>query len=77
MAFNNLKNAFTLAPILCYFDLDYKIIVETNTLDYIFTGILSQQDDKGTLYPVAFFLKKHPPAKYNYEIYNKELIVII
>ena len=38
---------------------------------------MSQHDDNGILHPVAFFLKKHTPAECNYEIYNKELMVII
>ena len=29
------------------------------------------------LRPVAFFSKKHVPAKYNYPIYDKELLAII
>jgi hypothetical protein len=39
--------------------------------------MLSQYDDDGILYPVAFFSKKHSPAKYNYESYDKELMAII
>jgi hypothetical protein len=27
--------------------------------------------------PYVFFLKKNSPAKYNYEIYDKEILVII
>jgi len=29
------------------------------------------------LRPVAFFSKKHSVTKYNYEIYDKELLIII
>jgi hypothetical protein len=39
--------------------------------------VLSQYDDDGILHPIAFFSKKHSPAEYNYEIYDKELIAII
>ena len=28
-------------------------------------------------YPYAFFSKKNSPAKYNYEIYDKEILVIV
>ena len=28
-------------------------------------------------YPYAFFSKKNSPAKYNYEIYDKEMLVIV
>jgi hypothetical protein len=64
-------------PVLQYFDYDYEIIVETDTSNYISTGILSQYNDKGILHPVAFFSKTHTLAEYNYEIYDKELISII
>ena len=29
------------------------------------------------LYPVAFFSRKLTPTKYNYEIYDKELLAIV
>jgi hypothetical protein len=45
--------------------------------NYVSTGMLSQYDDDGILHPVAFFSKKHSPAKYNYEIYDKEHIAIV
>jgi len=32
---------------------------------------------KGILQPIAFFLKKMNSAECNYEIYDKELLVII
>ena len=40
-------------------------------------GVLSQYDEEGELYLYAYFLKKNSPAKYNYEIHNKELLAII
>jgi len=76
-AFEDLKKAFTTAPILRHFDYDCEIIVETDTLDYVSAGILSQYDDEGTLHPVAFYSKKHSPAECNYEIYDKELLAIV
>jgi trimethylamine:corrinoid methyltransferase-like protein len=39
--------------------------------------MLSQYDNEGILHPIAFFSKKHTPAEYNYEIYDKELIAIV
>ncbi|SLM38021.1 gag polymerase env [Lasallia pustulata] len=35
------------------------------------------KDDDGVLHPVAFYNKNLLPAKYNYKIYNKELLAII
>jgi hypothetical protein len=51
--------------------------VETDASDYVSAGMLSQYDDNGILYPVAFFSKKHSLAEYNYEIYDKELLAIV
>ena len=52
-------------------------VVEANSSNYITGGILSQYNKDGVLYPIVYFLKWLNPAKYNYEIYNKELLAII
>jgi hypothetical protein len=38
---------------------------------------MSQYDDNGVLYSIAFYSKKYILDKYNYKIYNLELMVII
>ena len=76
-AFNALKKAFTSDVILHHYNSDLKIIVETDTSDYVSEGILSQYDKNGILHPIAYFFKKHNSAECNYEIYNKELMVIV
>jgi hypothetical protein len=76
-AFDGLKTAFTTAPVLPHFDYDREIVVETDASDYVSAGVLSQYDDEGTLHPVAFYSKKHSPAECNYEIYDKELLIIV
>jgi hypothetical protein len=68
---------FILVFILYYFDLFKEIFIETNISDYISSRILSQKDNQGILYPIVFISKKYNLVKYNYEIYNKELLVII
>ena len=40
-------------------------------------AVLSQKNDKGEIYPVAFLSKKISPSEYNYEIYDKELLAIV
>ena len=57
-AFEILKRAFTTVLILAHFDPDSKIIVETDTSDYVSTRILSQSENVETLRPVAYFSKK-------------------
>ena len=76
-AFDLLKQRFTTAPILAHFDPSKEIIVETDASDWVSAGILSQYSVDNILCPVAFFSKKHSAQEVNYEIYNKELLVII
>ena len=63
--------------ILHHYNLNLKIIVETDASDYVSEGILSQYDKNDILHPIAYFSKKHNSAECNYEIYDKELIAII
>ena len=75
--FHQLKETFVIAPILMKFNPDKQIIVECDAFDYVIGGVLSQLDFTNILRPVAYFSKKHIPAEYNYEIYDKELMAII
>lgn len=50
---------------------------ETYISDYISKGNFSQFDENRSLYPIACFSKKYLSTECNYEIYNKELIVIV
>ena len=77
LAFEELKQRFTSAPVLAHFDFDRDVVVETDASDYVSAGVLSQYDDAGILHPVAFFSTKHSPAECNYEIYDKELMAIV
>ena len=76
-AFQQLKKTFIIATILIKFDPDKQIVVKFEASNYLTGGDLFQFDSINTLWPVAYFSKKHTPAKYNYKIYDKELIAII
>lgn len=76
-AFDQLKQAFTTAPILRHFDPDLPIVVEADSSDYVTAGVLSQRGPDGVLRPVAYFSKRMNPAEGNYEIYDKELLAIV
>ena len=76
-AFDSLKKISTKAPILAHYKQGVKTIVETNSSDYVSSGVLSQLGDNVLLQPVAFFSKNLNPAECNYEIYDKELLTII
>lgn len=75
-AFEELKKAFTEAPILAHYDPSLETWVETDSSDFVVAGVLSQMHD-GILKPVAYFSRKMNPAECNYMIYDKELLAII
>jgi RNase H-like domain found in reverse transcriptase/Reverse transcriptase (RNA-dependent DNA polymerase)/Integrase zinc binding domain/Chromo (CHRromatin Organisation MOdifier) domain/gag-polyprotein putative aspartyl protease len=76
-AFDDLKTAFTSAPILQHFDRSRPAVVEADASDYAMGAVLSQKDELGVLHPCAFFSRKFVPAEQNYEIYDKEMLVIV
>ena len=63
--------------ILCYFDPNKQYFIETDSSNYVNTGVLSQIDKDGLLHPVAYFSRKMAPAECHYKIYDKELLTII
>ena len=76
-AFKELKDQLTSSLILRYYNLDLKLILETDASDGVVAGVLLQLHLDGEWYPMAFFLKIIALAKYNYEVYNKEILAII
>ena len=75
--FQKLKIAVTSAPVLRYFDRSRLAILEIDSSDYMNGGVLSQKNDSGVLHPMAFYNKNLLLTECNYEIYDKELLVII
>jgi len=76
-AFEELKQRFTTAPILAHFDPVKKVIIETDASDFALGVVLSQRDEENRLHPVAFHSRKFQPAEINYEIHDKELLVVV
>ncbi len=52
-------------------------MIEINALNYVFKDIFFQYDENEILHSVVYFLKKHNSVECNYEIYNKELMIIV
>ena len=50
--------------------------METVTSEHAIEGVLSQEQDRKWK-PIAFLSRTMQPAKWNYEIYNKELLAIV
>lgn len=76
-AFQQLKNAFTTAPVLQMPDQNKAFRVETDASGYATGGVLTQQDDNGKWHPCMFLSQSMSPAERNYDIYDKELLAII
>ena len=82
-AFNQLRQAFTEAPILQHFDPECHIRIETNGSGYANGGVLSQltsdhlTSDQGQCHLVAYFLRKMIFAETRYKTHNGELLVIV
>ena len=53
-AFETLKTAFTITPILSHWISDAPLVVETDTSDYALAAILLTYTEDGELHPIAF-----------------------
>ncbi|KAK1784150.1 hypothetical protein P4O66_003995 [Electrophorus voltai] len=76
-AFEELKTAFSTAPVLQQPDPKRPFVVEVDALDVGVGAALSQHKGKlGQLKPIAYFLKKLSPAEKNYGVGHRELLAI-
>jgi len=77
-AFEVLKKAFTMAPVLRIPNDKDPFKLSTDTSDFATGAVLSQKDMQTNLwYPVAFFSKSLDVHERNYKIYDKELLAVI
>ena len=76
-AFEPLKKTVTESLMFTHFDQTQVTILKCDSLDDVSGDVLLQYRDDGLLHPVTFFSKNLIPAKCNYKIYNKELLMII
>jgi len=72
-----LKERFTKELVLVAPDLDKKMRMEVDASDYAMRGVLSIECNDGLWRPVAFLSKLLNETERNYEIYDKEMLVII
>ncbi len=76
-AFNHMKRRMTETFILRHFDQTRDFILEINSFDYVNDEVLFQYDDEDVLHSIVFYSKNMSFAECNYEIYDKELLIII
>ena len=68
---------FTKELVLAVLDLDKKIRMEVDTLDYVIGRVLSIECKDGRQRPVAFLLKSLNETERNYKIHDKEMLAVI
>jgi len=76
-AFRELKEQFTKKPVLAALDLNKRMRMEVDTSDYTMGGVLLMECENGLWRLVAFLSKSLNKTKKNYEIHDKEMVVII
>ena len=77
MAFKELKRVFTMRPVLVVPDLDKKMRVEADILEYATGGVLLMKCKDEKWRSVAFISKSLNEAERNYKIHDREMLAII
>ena len=72
-----MKKRFTKELVLAILDLDKKIRIEVNVLDYTIEEVLSMECEDRKWQLVTFLSKSLNKTERNYEIYNKKILAII
>ena len=72
-----MKERFTTEPVLVIPDLNKKMRVEADVSDFAIGGVLSMKCEDERWRQVAYISKSLDKAKKNYEIHDKEMLVII
>jgi len=67
----------TTEPIQQHFDPERPVTIETDTSDYAIGAISSQHNEKGILNPIAYYSRKLKDPERNYDIHDKELLLIV
>ncbi len=75
--FEELKQQMMTVLVLKHFDSIREAILKTDFSNYVNDEVLSQYDDEDILHSVIFYSKNMILAECNYEIYDKELLIII
>ena len=75
--FRELKKIFTKELVLIVLDLDKKIRMKVNTSDYAMGGVLFIECEDRKWQPMAFLSKSLNETERNYEIHDKEMLVVI
>jgi len=75
--FEKLKKIFIIEPVLVILDLDKEMRVEADISDFATEGVVSMKCENEKWRLIAYILKLLNKAERNYEIHDKEMLVII
>ena len=75
--FGKLKSVFTTKPILAIPDINREMRVEADASNYATGEVLLTKCENGKWRPVTFISKLLNATEWNYEIHNKEILVVI
>jgi len=75
-AFKQLKAIFTTRPVLAMPKLDEEFRIKANTSNFATGGVLSVKCEDNLWRPVAFISKLLNEIEWNYEIHDKEMLVV-
>jgi len=76
-AFDKLKRIFMAKPVLVAPDLDKEFRVEIDASNYATRGVLSMKGSDELWRPVTFISKSLSDTERNYEIHDKEMLVVV
>ncbi len=76
-AFNYLKKAFTIAPVLVHFDSELKNWMKTDVSEHTVTEIYTQLQVSEQWHSVVYWLWKLSSAEESYETHDLKLLVIV
>jgi len=76
-AFEELNQIFTTKPVLAALDLDKEFRVEADALNYATEGVLSMKCSDEKWRPITFISKSLSNTEQNYEIHDKEMLVVV
>ena len=75
--FKELKERFVKEPVLTAPNLNKKMRIEVDALNYAMEDVLSMECEDGLWKPVVSLLKSLNKTERNYEIHNKEILAVI
>jgi len=76
-AFDKLKRIFTSKPVLAAPNLNKEFRVEADASNYATGGVLSMKCSDKKWKPVTFISKSLSDIERNYEIHDKEILVVV